>query len=151
MFTTQTGTTSVLDSETDPRADASTRVTTSRKRVLVIEDHSSLNYLLGIRLRHEGFDVTSAFDGLEGIECALESGPDLIVLDLGLPKMSGPNVLRHLGGHPAVFETPVVILTGRRDHEIVHHFDEWSAVKRIFYKPTPSARIVRVISSLLST
>ncbi|MFG0317842.1 MAG: response regulator transcription factor [Planctomycetota bacterium JB042] len=124
---------------------------TGRKKVLVIEDHSSLNYLLGIRLRHEGFEVSSAFDGIEGLERALSDGPDLIVLDLGLPKLSGADVLRQLRSHPAVFEVPVVILTGRRDYEVPGLFDEWCSVRRVFHKPTPSSRIVRVISTLLES
>lgn len=121
-----------------------------RPTVLVIEDHSALNLLLGIRLRHRGFEVRAAFDGVEGIQRAVREEPDLILLDLGLPKLSGRDVLRALREHPGTFDTPVLVITGDRDARATREAASWESVRKVFYKPTPATQIVSAIESILN-
>ena len=81
------------------------------KRVLVIEDNRNLATGLRNNLEIEGYQVDVAYDGAEGLERARDGSPDLIVLDLMLPKMDGYRVLRTLRqeGH----DKPVLILSAR--------------------------------------
>lgn len=65
-------------------------------RVLVIEDDASIAAGLRMNLRHEGFEVAVAKDGTAGLEMALETHPDLIILDVMLPEMNGFEVLKAL-------------------------------------------------------
>ena len=81
-------------------------------RVIAIEDSPVLQRLLGISMRGTGIEVEAHLEGSGGLEAALASPPNLVVLDLGLPDMSGWEVLERLRSEPATLETPIVITTG---------------------------------------
>ena len=81
------------------------------RRVLLIEDNPDLAFGLQTSLEVEGYDVQHAETGKDGLAIVRESAPDLIVLDLMLPEMSGYEVLRQL--RRARHEMPVLILTAR--------------------------------------
>ncbi len=66
------------------------------KKVLVIEDEVELVAALEVRLKTEGYEVITAYDGEEGLNKAREENPDLIILDIMLPKMDGFKVSRLL-------------------------------------------------------
>ena len=85
--------------------------TNSSSRVLVIEDNEELAYGLQNNLEIEGYAVAVANDGLAGLRALKESTPDLIILDLMLPKLDGFRVLKSLRGDGV--KTPVLILTAR--------------------------------------
>jgi two-component system phosphate regulon response regulator PhoB len=71
--------------------------------------------VLGYNLRREGYDVTLAYDGQEGLKQASAKLPDLIVLDLMLPTISGTEVLRELRSSDRTREIPVIILTAKAE------------------------------------
>ena len=79
-------------------------------RVLVVEDDQEIADVLRRTLRQEGHEVRSAGDGEEALSAAAEFMPDLVILDLGLPKLDGVEVLRRLRADDDV---PVLILTAR--------------------------------------
>jgi CheY-like chemotaxis protein len=81
------------------------------KKILVIEDESALQKTFGYLLRGEGYEMISALDGEEGLRSAKTDKPDLILLDLVLPKIHGLDVLRQLKEDLGTREIPVVILT----------------------------------------
>jgi DNA-binding response OmpR family regulator len=81
------------------------------KKILFIEDEMALHKSLGGLLSEKGYQVISAFDGESGLNLAKKENPDLILLDLILPKMSGFDVLEKLKGDPQTKEIPVIILT----------------------------------------
>ncbi len=81
------------------------------KRILIVEDNRDLAYGLRNNLEIEGYEVEVAEDGAKGLERALASRPDLIVLDLMLPELDGYRVLRRLRGEG--MSVPVLILTAR--------------------------------------
>lgn len=80
------------------------------RTVLVVEDEESLASTLSYNLRKNGFNVISASDGLEGLRAAQRDNPDVIVLDLMLPKMDGLEVCRRLR---ADSDVPVLMLTAK--------------------------------------
>ena len=57
-------------------------------KILIVEDEKKIARFLELELRHEGYDVLTAFDGRSGLETALENDPDLLILDLMLPELS---------------------------------------------------------------
>ena len=83
-------------------------------RVLVVEDDQDIADVLRRTLRQEGHEVRSAGDGEQALTAAAEFMPDLVILDLGLPKLDGVEVLRRLRSDDDV---PVLILTARSDLE----------------------------------
>ena len=81
-------------------------------RVLVVEDDDEIADVLRRSLRQEGHEVRTAVDGEEALEAARDFSPDLVVLDLGLPKLDGVEVCRRLRTDSDV---PILILTARTD------------------------------------
>jgi two-component system, OmpR family, response regulator MprA len=81
-------------------------------RVLVVEDDDEIADVLRRSLRQEGHEVRTAADGEEALEAAREFSPDMVVLDLGLPKLDGVEVCRRLR---ADGDVPILILTARSD------------------------------------
>src|SRR5262245_6234178 len=80
--------------------------------VLVIDDERKVAEIAGDYLRHAGFTVLTASDGLEGLQTARTRKPDLIVLDLGLPGLDGMAVAKALRRESSV---PIIMLTARVD------------------------------------
>jgi DNA-binding response OmpR family regulator len=85
---------------------------TAAKTVLVVEDEPTLSSTLSYNLRKNGFEVLSAADGVTGLQEARRAKPDIIVLDLMLPKMDGLEVCRRLR---ADSDVPILILTARSE------------------------------------
>jgi len=82
-------------------------------RILVIEDEQQLSSQIATELRNSGFTIDQAYDGSEGLYYAEEYSYDLMVIDLGLPKMSGSEIIEQLRAEEN--KTPIIILTAR-DH-----------------------------------
>jgi len=81
------------------------------KVILFIEDESALHKTLGKVLEDEGYQVNSALDGAAGLNLAKTLNPDIILLDLILPKIHGFEVLRKLKEAEETKEIPVIVLT----------------------------------------
>lgn len=81
-------------------------------RVLVIDDSDFIHKLVKVRLRQEGLEVLGEYEGERGIERAIASAPDLILLDIDLPNMDGFEVCRRLKEHQRTRNVPVIFLTG---------------------------------------
>lgn len=81
------------------------------KSILIIEDESSLQKTMGDVLSQEGYEVHSALDGEAGVRLAKEKMPDLVLLDLVLPKMTGFEVLEELRADKETKGIPVIVLT----------------------------------------
>jgi len=80
-------------------------------KILFIEDEEALQKSLTKALQLEGFDVLSAHDGQSGIDMTEKERPDLVLLDLILPKVDGFEVLKRIKTSPSTKEIPVIILT----------------------------------------
>ena len=80
--------------------------------ILIVEDEKKIARFLELELKHEGYDVLTAFDGRSGLDTALEKDPDLLILDLMLPELSGIEVCRRLR-HTS--DMPIIMLTAKDD------------------------------------
>jgi DNA-binding response OmpR family regulator len=85
------------------------------KKILFIEDESALQRTFEEALKDEGFEMISALDGETGLKMAKEKLPDLILLDLILPRMDGMEVLKKLKESEKTKEIPVIVLTHLED------------------------------------
>lgn len=86
-----------------------------KKRILIIEDEYSASKFLTLRLKNLGFAVSAAFDGMAGLKEASETIPDLIILDLMLPKLPGEEVCKTLreSFDEKLVNIPIIMLTGK--------------------------------------
>lgn len=82
------------------------------KTVLIIDDEPALLELLTITLLEKGFKVLRANDGRSGVDCARNAGPDVVILDLNLPDLSGAQVVEQLRSNPRTKSTPILVHTG---------------------------------------
>jgi len=87
------------------------------KKILFIEDDTTLQESLGETLTKEGFEVLQAFNGEDGLKLAAEQNPDLVLLDLILPKMNGFDVLKELKENDNTKHIPVIVLTNLESSE----------------------------------
>ena len=81
------------------------------KSILVVEDSKVIRYATKMALTDAGYRVSTAMDGEEALRMARETAPDMILLDMMLPKLSGLQVLSALRKDPATAHTPVIVLS----------------------------------------
>lgn len=84
-----------------------------KPRILAIDDDENILRVIGRALEKSGFEVATASDGLSGLRKAVETSPNLIVLDVMMPGMDGYEVCRRLRDAPATAGIPVILLTGK--------------------------------------
>jgi DNA-binding response OmpR family regulator len=80
------------------------------KKILLVEDEKNLARFIELELKHEGYEITVAYDGREGLEAGLNEDWDVILLDLMLPNLNGLEVCRRIRHEK---ETPIIMLTAR--------------------------------------
>ncbi|NLB60138.1 MAG: response regulator [Lentisphaerae bacterium] len=122
----------------------------AKKRILLVEDESDFRLAVGMRLRAAGYEVLEADNGAAGLSMARSEMPDLIVLDLMLPKMDGYKVCRFLKFDEKYRHIPIIMLTARvqlADSEM------GSAVgaDAYFTKPYQPQELIDTIARLLAS
>ncbi len=89
----------------------------AKKRILVVDDEVDMVDGIKIMLEADSYEVITAFDGQEGLRKAQKESPDLILLDVMMPKMDGFEVLRRLRADSETQDIPVIMLTAKGDTE----------------------------------
>lgn len=88
-----------------------------KQTILVVDDEQDLLDLIEYNLKKEGFDVLKAENGKEGIEMAREHNPNLVLLDIMMPKMDGFEVVERLRDDEKLKHIPIIFLTARGDEK----------------------------------
>ncbi len=83
----------------------------SKGCILIVDDNRSVVRIIEVLLQREGFETLTAFDGLEGLQKAREEKPDLIILDIVMPRMDGYEVCRLLQDDAGTASIPILLLT----------------------------------------
>jgi DNA-binding response OmpR family regulator len=91
------------------------------QRILAVDDEENVVRLLQIRLEALGYQVTPAHDGESALRSIAEEPPDLVLLDVMMPKMDGFEVLRRLKSDPHTARIPVIMLTARGQFDDLAH------------------------------
>lgn len=84
-------------------------------KILLVDDDPMIIRMYSRKLQHDGYIVNLAFNGEEGLQSAKEDKPELILLDIMMPKMNGIEALKKIKADPALKDIPVVILTNLGD------------------------------------
>jgi CheY-like chemotaxis protein len=104
----------------------------STQRVLVVDDDSSIRRLLIALLRHQGYQTLEARNGVEALAEMRTGHPDLVVMDLVMPEMSGWGVLRERAGDASLLRIPIIVVSASntrlmRAEIIANHVSGWIA------------------------
>lgn len=110
-------------------------------KILVVEDDLSLSDVIAFTLRRAGFEILTAYDGLAALMTWEQQRPDLLVLDLNLPKFDGLDVCRRIR---LVGKTPIIMLSARSGDEAVVKGLELGADDYIVKPFSPSQLVARV-------
>lgn len=86
-----------------------------KQKVLVVDDEENIRMLVKFNLEKAGYEVLEASDGNKAIETAVNSTPDIVILDLMLPGVDGLEVCRNLKRHPRTAALPIIMLTAKSD------------------------------------
>ena len=118
------------------------------KKILIVDDEEDIAFSLARRLTASGYEVICAEDGVEGLRRAQTDNPDLILLDLMLPKMDGFKVCRLLKFDERYKRIPIIMVSARSQEEDVTQGKETGAECYIT-KPFDSAALMDKIAELL--
>ena len=117
--------------------------------ILICDDEPNLRELIRISLEPD-YEFAEAGDGAEAIELAQRVRPDLVLLDVMMPGMSGLTVLKRLRGHPELAETPVVIVSAyAAEHDRVAAFE--AGATEFVKKPFDPEALASLVESLLAS
>ena len=121
----------------------------NKKKILVVEDDPELVKAVKIRLEQSDYDVITAYDGMAGLDEARRENPDLIILDLMLPKMDGYKLCSLLKRDKKYAKIPIIIFTARAQ-ELDKQISEEVGADLYITKPFQHEIVLAKIKELLT-
>jgi len=115
-----------------------------RKKILIVDDELGVRELLAETLRQRGYEVLTAQDGSEGLEQATQTLPNLILLDVMMPKMDGWEMLKRLRRNEKTRDILVIMLTARSETESLMRSEENKTLD-YFIKPINLEELIAFI------
>jgi DNA-binding response OmpR family regulator len=119
-----------------------------KRRVLLADDDPGLRRLIGTTLGTEDFDLLQAVDGEEALQIARQQHPELVLLDVNMPKLDGFEVCRHLKSEPETSGIKVVMLTARSE-EVDRARGREAGADDYFTKPFSPVQLLNKVYALL--
>jgi two-component system alkaline phosphatase synthesis response regulator PhoP/two-component system response regulator VicR len=119
------------------------------KKILAVDDERHIVRLIQVNLERAGYQVVTAFDGPEALKKVESDKPDLVVLDVMMPKMDGFEVLKRLQANPETRDIPIIMLTAKAQDADV--FRGWaSGVSAYLTKPFNPLELLTFIKRIFS-
>jgi DNA-binding response OmpR family regulator len=116
--------------------------------ILVAEDERDIRELIRFTLRHHGYEVISAADGEQAVSLARQAKPDLILLDVHMPRLTGYEVCRTLKADPLLRAIPIAFLSAKGQEAEIQEGLDLGAVEYILKPFAPSALVAQVRTML---
>ena len=116
--------------------------------VLMIDDDIEIRHMLGMLLDFEGWETLEASDGIEGLQVLEQSLPDVIVLDVMMPRMDGIQFCRELRKREETAKIPVIILSGKTTADAIAEGMEAGATLYLT-KPTSPQKILTTLNKMI--
>jgi CheY-like chemotaxis protein len=118
-------------------------------KILYIEDHPAQRDIMAQMLELSGYEVAAACDGIDGLEQARSSRPDLILMDLRMPRMDGFEAIRELRNDPDTADIPIIAISAWASAKHKERAIDAGANEH-FTKPVDLTRLLETISRLLN-
>lgn len=119
-----------------------------KKKILVVDDEEDILTLITARITQGGYDVVTAGDGLEGLEKAEKEKPDLILVDVSMPRMNGFQMVQLLRIHDTLKDTPIIIITASRQKDEAAWRDQ-VGVRYFILKPFEAKELLEKVKEAL--
>ncbi|MFA6242785.1 MAG: response regulator [Candidatus Hydrogenedentales bacterium] len=113
-------------------------------KILIVDDEPDTVMLIARALKTEGFDVVSAYDGISAVDLAESESPDLVLLDIMMPMMSGYEVCEQLKANPQTQNIPVLTLSSAHGHEALVKSINAGAATLILKPFTPAELVAQI-------
>jgi CheY-like chemotaxis protein len=120
------------------------------KTIFFVEDDSVVTDVYGAKLRREGFGVEVAEDGLKAVKMLLAVQPDVVVLDLMMPKFNGVDVLKFIRSNPILKDTPVIILSNAHMTRLAQEAAAIGAERALLKSSCTPTKLINAINELLA-
>jgi two-component system alkaline phosphatase synthesis response regulator PhoP len=122
----------------------------AKTKILLVEDDVQLLKMYEKKFLSDGYEVEIAYDGAEGLKKAIKNKPELVVLDIMLPKMDGVKVFKKIRSNPDTFKTPVLLLTNVDKEETIFECFSLGAVDYLVKSDNSLQEVVGKIENLLN-
>lgn len=120
------------------------------KKILIVEDDVFIRDIYQVKFNQEGFDVTTAEDGVKAMEKLDNMIPDIILLDILMPYMNGMEVLKRIKSNDALKNVPIIMLTNISEKEKVTEGLEYGVKDYLIKSHFTPSEVVHKVNTLLS-
>lgn len=117
--------------------------------ILILDDEPNNRLLLGTILEFGGFEFVEASNAIDGLRAARRSPPDLVIMDLHMPGMSGVDFLKELRADRALAHVKVALYTATRCDDDLRQFMEVAGIEHIIPKPSDPSEVLTIVRSIL--
>ncbi|MGA2666655.1 MAG: response regulator [Patescibacteria group bacterium] len=122
----------------------------AKAKLLLVEDDVTLVKMYERKFLADGYDVAVAYDGLEGLEKATSEKPDLILLDIMLPKLDGLAMFKKMRSQPVTVNTPVILLTNFGQEDAVFECFKLGAIDYLVKADVTPQQVVDKVENFLA-
>ena len=119
-----------------------------KKKILAVDDEIDFLKIIKLNLEADGYEVITAFDGEEALKKIRSEKPDVIILDIMLPKLNGEEVCKDIRRDPVFGKIPVIMLTGK-DTDVDHIVGRVIGADIYITKPLDSKKLISAIKKVL--
>ncbi|HLB95522.1 MAG TPA: response regulator [Patescibacteria group bacterium] len=122
----------------------------SKGKILLIEDDATLSGMYQKKFTKDGFEVVTAYDGQDGLKKTSSEKPDLVLLDILLPKLDGLAVFKKMRSQTETFNTPVILLTNVGEEDAIYECFKLGAVDYLVKSEVTPQQVVQKVEEFLS-
>ncbi len=119
------------------------------KKILIVEDDEDLVEVVKLHLQEHGYETDYAYDGEAALKKIQQSPPDLIILDVMMPKLNGQLLAQQLKSNEKTKNIPIIAISGKVGIKEVFLVDKQLIVSAFFYKPVLMSELLKEIKRLL--
>ena len=119
-------------------------------KILLVEDDVTLVKMYERKFLSDGYEVSVAYDGLEGLEKVAKEKPDLVLLDIMLPKLDGLAMFKKMRSQPETFSTPVILLTNFGQEDAIFECYKLGAIDYMVKADVTPQQVVDKVKKFLA-
>lgn len=122
-----------------------------RKKVCIVDDDQDILGMYKLRFEQEGYEVVTAMDGEAGLALIRTADPDIVLLDLQMPKVDGMGVLDVLNQDPKLMTIPVIVLSNNNTDQMFEKISELGTVRYYIVKAlTTPQKVIDIVAGVFS-